>query len=161
MKKISEEIQKGFEPVFNSESRILILGSFPSAVSRQEGFYYGNKQNRFWKTLANIFNEEIGIDKKSKLEFLFKHSIALWDIIMTCDTIGSSDNKIKNPVLVDLDIILKHAQIEKIILNGKKSLTEFEKRYKNINIKYVCLSSTSPANVKFNISEWKRELLNI
>ena len=144
---------KGFEPVYDKNSEILILGSFPSVISREVGFYYGNRRNRFWSLLGKIFREEIGENVDSKKAFLLKHGIALWDIAESCDVKGSSDSEIKNVSVVDLDIILNVADIGLIICNGKKSYEIFSKNY-DLPIKSVCLPSTSPANVSFDESKW-------
>lgn len=149
---------KGFEPVFDKNSEILILGSFPSVISRENGFYYGNKRNRFWNVLSKIFEVEIGNEKEKKTEFLLRHKIALWDIVETCEIEGALDSKIKNHTVVDLDTILNTAKINKIILNGKKAFKIFSERYSFKNLEIVCLPSTSPANISFDFTKWKNAL---
>ena len=101
-------VEHTFGPVYDSQSRILILGSFPSVKSREINFYYGHRNNRFWKILGMLFNEEIE-DKKS---FLLKHHIALFDVIESCDIIGSSDASIQNVKPNDLSIILNNSIVE-------------------------------------------------
>ena len=101
-------VEHTFGPVYDSQSRILILGSFPSVKSREINFYYGHRNNRFWKILGMLFNEEIE-DKKS---FLLKHHIALFDVIESCDIIGSSDASIQNVKPNDLSIILNNSNVE-------------------------------------------------
>ena len=103
----------GFAPIYNKDSRVLILGSFPSVKSREIKFYYGNKQNRFWKMLCGYFNEEIPQTIESKKEFLFRNKIALWDMAVSCEIKGSSDASVKNAVTADLQEILPFAKIEK------------------------------------------------
>jgi hypoxanthine-DNA glycosylase len=149
---------KGFEPVYDKNSRILILGSFPSVKSREVNFYYGNKQNRFWKILSEIFNYNIGDSISEKIDFLLKNKIAIWDIAQECEIKGSSDNTIKQIKVADLSIILKNSDIKKIICNGKKAYEIFLKYYSHLNIENICLPSTSPANVSFNKELWKNEL---
>lgn len=150
----------GFQPVFNKESRVLILGSFPSVKSRAVSFYYGNKQNRFWKTVYKIFGEEYSpdISAEKKKEFLLRNKIALWDIVTRCKIVGSADSSITDYQTADLSIILSAAEIELIILNGAEAYKIFLEKYKNIGVKYVKLSSTSPANPKFDFYEWRNAL---
>lgn len=140
------------EPVFDENSEILILGSFPSIKSREEGFFYGNNKNRFWKVLASIFHESEprSIDEKKAL--LFKNKIAVYDVIKECEIEGSSDSKIKNEVPSDLERIIERSRIKKIFLNGKKATELFEK---NFDIKIPCytLPSTSPANAAYSLEK--------
>ena len=148
------------EPVFDKNSKILILGSFPSVRSREEGFFYGHKQNRFWKVVSAVFEEEVPKTIPQKKAFLLRNHIALWDVIHSCDITGSSDSSIKNVVANDLSIILEHSGIRKIFVNGKTA----EKYYikyseKDTHIKAICLPSTSPANAAFSVDRlteaWK------
>ena len=110
-------VEHTFGPVYDSQSRILILGSFPSVKSREINFYYGHRNNRFWKILGMLFNEEI----EDKMSFLLKHHIALFDVIESCDIIGSSDASIQNVKPNDLSIILNNSKIKTIYLNGSKA----------------------------------------
>lgn len=147
-----------FGPVYDQNSRVLILGSFPSVKSREQGFYYGHPQNRFWKMLAAIYKEEIpnSIDEKKK--FLLKHGIALWDVIESCDIEGSSDSSIRNVVVNDIARILMEAPIKVVLTNGKKAQELYRKYVKHPEA--VCLPSTSPANAACKleklIEEWKK-----
>ena len=155
-----ETIIHPLKPVFDKNSKILILGSFPSVKTREFGFYYGNKQNRFWKVLEILYGEKIKEDKKSKTEFLLRQKIALWDVIYKCDIIGSSDSSIKNVIPTDLEIILENSKIEKIFCNGNKSFELYQKyQEENTKIKPVKLPSTSPANAKYSVEKlvesWK------
>ncbi len=152
------------EPVYNSDSKILILGSFPSVKSRKESFFYAHPQNRFWKVLAGIFNCDVPKTVDDKKKFLLDNHIALWDVIHSCDIVGSSDSSIKNVLPNDISIILNTADIEKIITNGKKADALYKKYLEEkTNIKAVCLPSTSPANAQWNLQklcdEWKKQLL--
>ncbi|MGN1405945.1 MAG: DNA-deoxyinosine glycosylase [Erysipelotrichaceae bacterium] len=143
-----------FGPVFNEESRILILGSFPSVKSREINFYYGHPRNRFWPLMSILFNEEI-IDKK---EFLLRHHIALFDVIESCDIDGSSDSSIRNVKPNDLSKILYSSKIETIFLNGSKSCELYKKYCKDkYNIEYIKLPSTSPANATYSIDKLLKE----
>lgn len=150
--------ETGFPPVYNQESKVLILGSFPSVKSREIQFYYGHKQNRFWRTVCGYFHEEVPQDVEGKTEFLLRRGIALWDIAQSCEIIGSSDASIKNAEIVDLTEILATAKIQKILLNGSLSYQLFLKKYENINIPYQKLPSTSPANPRFSMEIWQNAL---
>lgn len=148
------------KPVYNENSKILILGSFPSVKSRESGFFYGHPQNRFWKVLAAVYQTELPKSVAEKKQFLLKHGIAVWDVIKSCDIAGSSDSSIKNVVPNDLSSILNETDIEKIFVNGKKA-EQLYKKYleKQINRKAVCLPSTSPANAAWGMERlteaWK------
>ena len=140
------------EPVYDKNSQILILGSFPSVKSREEGFFYGHKQNRFWKVISAVFNEEEPKSIEEKKAFLLRNHIALWDVIKSCDIVGSSDSSISNVVANDLSIILDTAEIGAIYVNGKTALKYYEK-YTQALVKRpaTCLPSTSPANAAWNL----------
>lgn len=143
-----------------TKSKILILGSFPSVKSREEGFFYGHPQNRFWKVLAAIFNENIPQTIQEKKEFLLNNKVAVWDVIHSCEITGSSDSSIKNVEVNDLTRILNTADIKQIFVNGKKAYSLYNKYMKQIVMKEaICLPSTSPANAAWNIDRlveaWK------
>jgi len=131
-----DEIKVGLPPVFFPDSKVLILGSFPSVKSRAVQFYYGHKQNRFWRTVCGYFQEEIPFDTEGKVDFLKRRKIALWDMIMTCEIEGSADNTVKEITAADLDIILSKTKIEKILLNGKLAYDLFFERYQGIDIPF-------------------------
>ncbi len=137
-----ETLNHPFKPIFNKNSKILILGSMPSPTSRQEGFYFAHKQNRFWKILSTLFNEELSTIE-SKKQFLINHKIALWDVVKSCEIVGASDSSIKNVQVNDFNIILKVANIKAIFTLGKTA-TKFLKKYTNLNC--IELPSSSPAN---------------
>lgn len=148
------------QPVFNSDSRILILGTFPSVKSREEQFFYGNAQNRFWKVIANIFNCDVPKTIEQKKTMLLKNSIALWDVIKNCDIEGSSDSSIKNVVANDLSEILATCDIHKIYANGKTAQRLYNKYiFPTNNREITVLPSTSPANASYSLEklckEWK------
>lgn len=148
-------METGFEPVYNRESKVLILGSFPSVKSRSVGFYYGNPQNRFWRVLSELFHENVGGNVSDKINFLLRHGIALWDIARACEIQGSSDSKIRRPQIVDLNPVLRGSNIRKIILNGKKAGELYAMEYGKSGIPYRVLPSTSPANVRFDLQPWR------
>ena len=148
----------GFAPVFDKDSRVLILGSFPSVKSREIDFYYGHKQNRFWKMLCGYFGEEIPATIDGKKSFLQRNHIALWDMVVSCEIQGSSDASVKNAVTADLSEVLGHAKIEKILLNGTLSYDLFVKSYADLEIPYTKMPSTSPANPRYDEKIWKEAL---
>lgn len=148
----------GFAPVFDKDSRVLILGSFPSVKSREIDFYYGHKQNRFWKMLCGYFGEEIPSTIDGKKAFLGRNHIALWDMVVSCEIQGSSDASVKNAVIADLNEVLDHARIEKILLNGTLSYDLFVKSYADLAIPYAKMPSTSPANPRYDEKIWKGAL---
>jgi len=149
------------EPVFNENSRILILGSFPSVKSREQQFFYGHPQNRFWKVISNITGEKVPVTIEQKKRLLLRNNIAVWDVIKSCDIVGSSDSSIENVEVNDFSIILNKAKIEKIYANGDKAYKLFKKYCKNIEI--TKLPSTSPANAQYSLKklceEWKKQWL--
>lgn len=152
------------EPVFDENSKVLILGSFPSVKSRESAFFYGHPQNRFWKILAEIFCEPVPQTVEEKKELLLKHNIAVWDVIASCDIEGSSDSSIKNVVPNDIGIILEQADIQRICLNGGTAYRLFCKYHKESGIPPIQqLPSSSPANARYRLAdlveEWKKVLL--
>lgn len=163
-KRASEtEFNDGFAPVIDENSEVLILGSFPSVKSREVGFYYGNPQNRFWKTLAKWANEPelIKADTNGKIEFLKKHKIALWDVIEKCAIAGSGDADITegNSVPADVNSVLcVPRDLKLIVCNGKKAYSVFLETVKNVSVKTIYLPSTSSANPRFNEKEWRAAL---
>ena len=157
-------VEHQISPVFDSNSKILILGSFPSVKSRETNFFYGHPQNRFWKVLATVFDTAIPITIEEKRAFLLSNGVAVWDVIQSCDIVGSSDSSIKNVVANDLRVILDIAPIEQIFVNGKTA-EQYYKKYieKEIGRKAICLPSTSPANAAWNVErlaeQWRQILL--
>ncbi len=142
-------------PTFDSSSRILILGSFPSVKSRESGYFYGHPQNRFWKLLAQLFESSLPSSIEEKRSFLLRNHIAVWDVIASCDITGSSDSSIKNVVANDLSLILEAAPIQEIFTNGKKADALYKKYiFPECGRPALCLPSTSPAN-----SAWTLEKL--
>lgn len=157
-------VEHPIKPVYDKKSKILILGSFPSVKSREANFFYGHPQNRFWKVLAAVFETEAPVTIEEKRKFLLEHHVAVWDVIKSCDIVGSSDSSIKNVVPNDLSEILSQAEIKQIFVNGKKA-EQFYKKYieKEIGREAICLPSTSPANAAWGVeklvAEWKQILL--
>lgn len=157
-------VEHPIRPVYDENSRILILGSFPSVKSREANFFYGHPQNRFWKVLAAVFETKVPGTIEEKKNFLLLHRVAVWDVIKSCDIVGSSDSSIKNVAANDLHEILNAADIKQIFVNGKTA-EQYYKKYieKEIGRKAVCLPSTSPANAAWNVERlveaWKQILL--
>ncbi len=148
----------GFKPVFDGNSKILVLGSFPSVKSRAEGFYYGNRQNRFWKTLSAAFGKEPPTSIEEKRSLLLGCGVALWDIVSRCEIDGSMDANIKDYSVAELRIVLDKTHIEKILCNGAKAYEIFSKNYPELLYMAKKMPSTSPANVRFDEALWRKEL---
>ena len=139
------------EPVYNSASKILILGSFPSVKSREAGFFYGHPQNRFWRVIAEICGADVPETIEDKKQLLLDNGIAVWDVIHSCEITGSADSSIKNAVANDITFILKNSSVKQIFTNGKKADTLYKKYIQQeIDIEAVCLPSTSPANAAWS-----------
>ena len=141
-----------FPPVYDAKSEILILGSFPSVKSRENMFYYGHPQNRFWRVLAAVYKSDVPQSIDEKVRFLLEHHIALWDVIAECDIAGSSDSSIKNVVPAELSVILDHAPIRTIYANGAKAYDLYQKYTYPVTGRDIRkLPSTSPANAVFQM----------
>ncbi|MBO4339459.1 MAG: DNA-deoxyinosine glycosylase [Clostridia bacterium] len=156
----SELIIHPIPPVYDKNSRVLILGSFPSVKSREYGFFYGHPQNRFWRVTAEVCGEKVPESIEEKKAFLLKNNIAVWDVIHSCDITGSADSSIRNAVANDINQILNESKVERIFTNGKKADELYKKYLENsTGIKAVCLPSTSPANAAWSIEKltekWK------
>ncbi len=152
---------KGFEPVYNEDSKLLILGSFPSVKSRRIDFYYGNPQNRFWKTVCGHFGEDIPETTEGKKAFLLRRGIALWDIVTECEIEGSKDDTIQVLSVADIPDLLAKTKVQLIVLNGGKAYEIFTRTYPDIGVQCVKLPSTSPANTRFSLKEWEDALQTV
>ncbi len=153
-------IEHPFPPLYNKDSKILILGSFPSVKSREQKFFYGHPQNRFWKVVAAVFGCDVPETIEEKKKFLLENGIALWDVIASCEIEGSSDSSIKNVKVNDLSKILDEADVRQIFVNGKTAEKYFKKYTKaQIGRDAITLPSTSPANAAWSvdalIEKWK------
>lgn len=143
-----------FEPIYDKNSKILILGSFPSVKSREDNFYYAHPQNRFWKVLQKIYNYKGELlTKEAKIKFLIDNNIAIWDSIKSCDIENSDDSSIKNAIPNDIEMILKNSNVKKIFCNGNASYKVFKKYNKDIDAKVDVLPSTSPANARYTLDK--------
>lgn len=149
-----ERIEHPFPPVVDPDCKVLILGSFPSVRSREDGFFYGHPQNRFWKVLAAVFDAEVPVSILDKKMLLLTHHLALWDVIASCEITGSSDASVKNAVPVDIVRVTRDAQIERIICNGALA-GKLYKRYLQplTGIESIVLPSTSPANAAWTLDK--------
>lgn len=146
--------------LYDKNSRILILGSFPSQKSREAQFFYGHPQNRFWKVLAAILGCEIPQTTEQKKKMLLCNNIALWDVIESCEIVGSSDASIKNVVPNNISVILENSKVERIFVNGKTAEKYYNKYLRDaLGKNAVALPSTSPANAVCSleklIEKWK------
>lgn len=144
----------GFQPVFDANSELLILGSFPSVKSRAVDFYYGNRQNRFWKMLFGYFGEEVKEDVSAKREFVLRRHVALWDVVSECEIVGSSDASIANFRVADIPAIVRTAPIRLILLNGATAYKIFCENFGGIGVPFLRMPSTSPANPRYEQSVW-------
>lgn len=147
-------------PLYDEKSCVLILGSFPSVKSREQGFFYGHPQNRFWRVLAALLNEPIPQSVDEKRQMILKHNLALWDVIGSCEITGSSDSSIRNVIPNDIGMLIRKSKINKIYVNGKTAEKYYIKYIEpQIGIKAQCLPSTSPANAAWSfgalLDAWK------
>lgn len=139
-------------PLYRENSRILILGSFPSVKSREMMFFYGHPQNRFWKVVSALYGDPFPETVPQRRNFLIRHRIAAWDVIRSCEITGSSDASIRDVSVNDLRPILDTAEIEAIYVNGKTA-EKLYKRYTEpvVGRPAICLPSTSPANAAWSL----------
>ena len=145
-------IEHGFGPVWDENSRILILGSFPSVRSREIGFYYGHPQNRFWRVLGRVLNDPVPDATEEKRAYLLRHGVALWDSVISCEVVGSADAAIKDPEPADLSRVLSRAPIRAIFCNGALSHTLLQKNGSvPAALPVFRLPSTSPANAAWSL----------
>ena len=140
------------DPIYDSHSQILVLGSFPSVKSREQQFFYGHKQNRFWRVLARVLDCAVPENVEEKQAMLLTHHVALWDVIASCEITGSSDASIRNVRPNDLSRIFDVADIQAIYTNGSKAYQMYQKYIFPINGREACpLPSTSPANAGYSL----------
>lgn len=147
-------------PIYDKNSKILILGSFPSVKSREVQFFYGHPSNRFWKVISNVFDTAEPKTLEQKRQLLLSNNIAVWDVIASCNIEGSADSSIKNIKANDLSAILYECDIKSIYVNGKASQKAYNKYIRHVvNRDAIYLPSTSAANAQFTldklIDEWK------
>ena len=157
---MSERIIHPFEALYNENSKVLILGSFPSVKSREVSFFYGHPRNRFWKVIPALFGEEEPVTIEKKKELILRRNLALWDSIHSCEITGSSDSSVKNVVPNDISKIIGNSKVSKVFCNGALSHKMYMKYiFPDTKIEAVKLPSTSPANAAYSldklIEEWK------
>ena len=156
--------QKGLPPIYNADSEVLILGSFPSEESRKSGSYYSNKDNSFWNIICEYYNEPLPTNNSEKEAILLKHHIAVWDMIESCEIVGSSDKNIKDPEYhkaIEIQALLNQSKIKKIIINGYTLDETYKKYFGEIDMPSVAVLSTSSENNGRKIQreqEWRKEL---
>ncbi|MDE5548484.1 MAG: DNA-deoxyinosine glycosylase [Clostridia bacterium] len=155
------ERAEGFAPFYEGKCRVLILGSFPSVKSRATGFYYGNPQNRFWRTVCGFFGEEAPPDNEGKKAFLKRRNIALWDVVLSCEIEGSSDASIRAEEVAKLDEVFADCGAQAILCNGKKAYGVLEREYPALLPVTQLMPSTSPANPRFSAEVWEEALRRI
>ncbi len=149
-----QRILHPFGPLFGPDSRVLILGSFPSVKSREQNFFYGHPQNRFWRVISALFGCPVPVTVPEKKELILGHGLALWDSIASCVITGSSDASIREVRPNDLRIILDSCPIERIYCNGRKSHEMYEKYIlPDLGRESFCLPSTSPANAQWSLEK--------
>lgn len=147
-----QHVTHPFEPFYDSDSQILILGSFPSVKSREQKFFYGHPQNRFWKVIAKVFDDPVPVSIPEKKELLRRHHIALWDVIHSCDIKGSSDASITNVIPNDLSRVLAGGEMKTILVNGKTAEKYYNKYIRDgMQREAICMPSTSPANAAWSL----------
>lgn len=146
--------QHPFPPVADAACTVLILGSFPSVKSREDGFFYGHPQNRFWRVLAAVFGEEVPADVPAKKALLLRHHIALWDVIARCEIVGSSDASVKNAEPVDVGRVTEIAPIRRVICNGALAAKLYRRHLLPLTgIEAMTAPSTSPANAAWSLEQ--------
>jgi len=147
-------IQHPIPPFYDENSKILILGSFPSVKSREQMFFYGHPQNRFWKVVAAVFDHDVPETITEKKDFLKRNNIAMWDVIGACEIEGSADSTIKDVVPNDLSLILDTADIRAIFVNGRTAEKYYNRYTKGVSGRQAyCLPSTSPANAAWTLKK--------
>ncbi len=143
-----------FGPLYDENSRVLILGSFPSVKSREQNFFYGHPQNRFWKVVSAVFEQPLPLTIEEKKQLILGSGLALWDSIASCEITGSSDSSIRNAQANDIRVILDNCNIERIYCNGRKSHELYQKYIEpQTGREAVCLPSTSPANAQWTLEK--------
>lgn len=150
----STKITHTIAPVYDSRSRVLLLGTIPSPKSREAGFFYGHPQNRMWPVLARVFGEDTPAGTESRKAFLLRHHIAMWDVLSACTIVGADDASIRDAVPNDLSPMLSSASIRAIFTTGKKAHSLYQKHiFPVTGIDDICLPSTSPANCRYHTLE--------
>lgn len=158
--RVPEAVVHEFPPVWNTDSEILILGTFPSVKSREQHFYYGHPQNRFWKVIAALTKSGVPETIEEKKELLLENRIAVWDVIASCEIVGSSDSSIRNVKANDIAGLLKKSRVHAVYANGGTAYRFYQKYcFPDTGLEAMCLPSTSPANAAWTLPKlleaWK------
>ena len=156
MKASAKKVIHPLDAIYDEHSRVLILGSFPSVISRQNKMYYANKTNRFWAVMEALFNVEI----TDRALFCHQHHIAMWDVIHSCTIEGSSDSSIKNVKTNDIAGLVHKSNIQLIVTTGKKAAVLYN-QYIHLDIPHISLPSTSAANAKMRLEQLINEYQKI
>ena len=152
------QIRHPIPPLYDENSEVLILGSFPSVKSREAAFFYGHPQNRFWRVLGRILNDPVPDGTEERKAYLSRHGVALWDAVISCEIVGSADAAIKDPEPADLSLILSTAPIRAIFCNGSLSYSLLQKnRTLPRDLLVFRLPSTSPANAAWSLDRLAKE----
>ena len=153
---MKETVVHPFDPIYDRDSKVLILGTIPSPKSREQNFYYGHPQNRFWRIMSDIFAEKMPLTIPEKCNFLHRQHIALWDVYASCEIQGADDSSIRNAVPNDLDLIFNGCTIQTVFTNGSKASAAYKKHFSGqYSLPWYALPSTSPANCR----NWTYETL--
>ena len=164
MKAETQTIIHPFPPIFEQSSEILILGTLPSVKSRENAFYYGHPQNRFWRVIAALCRAPVPETTEEKTALLLENHIALWDVVYSCEITGSSDSSIRNVVPTDLNRVLSQSGIKRVFANGGKAAQLYRRYQQSITgIEITALPSTSPANARRSLeqlcSAWREAII--
>ena len=149
-----QHVTHEFPPLYDAASEVLILGSIPSPKSRQQAFYYGHPQNRFWKVLAAVFDAPVPQSVEEKKHLALSHGIALWDSLEECEICGASDSSIKNPVPTDIPWLLQQTEVSRIYATGQSAFRLYQKyQFPQTGMEALRLPSTSPANCAVSLEQ--------
>lgn len=140
-----------FPPCCGDDARILILGSYPSPLSFESGFYYGHPRNRFWPLLAGLLGDAVPQSREEKIAFLLRRKVALWDVLDNCDIRGAADASIRSPVYHDVEGFLATAPVKALFFNGAQAENLFMKSGQKLTLPAKRLPSTSPANAAWSM----------
>lgn len=159
---LPQRVVHEFEPVWNEQSRVLILGTMPSPKSREQGFYYGHPRNRFWPVLSQILGEECPGTAEGRRGMALRHGIAVWDVLASCEIRGADDTSIRNPQPNDMGVILDHAPIQAVFTTGTKAWSLYRKYcMAETGMEPILLPSPSPANCRISTEELVRAYARI
>lgn len=150
---MSEWVTHEFQPVYDRNSRVLILGTMPSPASREQGFYYSHPRNRFWPVMAALFEQPQPVSPEEKKDFCLKNGIALWDVLRRCRIEGASDASIKQPEVNDIPALLEKTDIRVVFTTGTKAAQLYRSRFGHLDVPHIALPSTSPANCRVSMEE--------